>query len=45
MPICYGGGVKAAEQVGRIFDVGVKKVVVKVATIVNLLVLAQSGHR
>lgn len=35
MPLCYGGGVKTAEQAARIVDMGVEKVAVSAAAIAN----------
>jgi imidazole glycerol-phosphate synthase subunit HisF len=33
MPLCYGGGVKTADQAARIVDMGVEKVAVSAAAI------------
>ena len=35
MPLCYGGGVTTAEQAARIVDMGVEKVAVSAAAIIN----------
>lgn len=35
MPLCYGGGVKTADQAARIVDMGVEKVSVSAAAIAN----------
>jgi cyclase len=35
MPLCYGGGVKTADQAARIVDLGVEKVAVSAAAIAN----------
>ena len=35
MPLCYGGGVKTADQATRIVDMGVEKVAVSAAAIAN----------
>ncbi len=35
MPLCYGGGVKTADQAARIVDLGVEKVAVSAAAITN----------
>lgn len=35
MPLCYGGGVKTADQAARIVDMGVEKVAVSAAAIAN----------
>lgn len=35
MPLCYGGGIKTAEQATRIVDMGVEKVAVSSAAIAN----------
>lgn len=40
MPLCYGGGVKAAEQAARIVDMGVEKVAVSAAAIANPALLS-----
>lgn len=41
MPLCYGGGVTTVEQVARIVDMGVEKVAISAAAIVNPLLLAE----
>jgi len=35
MPLCYGGGVKSVEQVGKIISLGVEKVAMSAATVEN----------
>lgn len=40
MPLCYGGGVKTAEQAKRIVDMGVEKVAVSSAAIANPALLS-----
>ncbi len=41
MPLCYGGGITTAEQAARIVDMGVEKVAISAAAIVNPALLAQ----
>lgn len=41
MPLCYGGGVKTAEQAVRIVDMGVEKVAVSAAAIANPSLLSE----
>lgn len=41
MPLCYGGGVTTAEQAARIVDMGVEKVAVSAAAIVNPSLLTE----
>lgn len=41
MPLCYGGGVKSAEQAQRIIDMGVEKVAVSAAAVNNPLLLSE----
>jgi cyclase len=40
MPLCYGGGVKTADQAARIVDMGVEKVAVSAAAITNPALLS-----
>lgn len=40
MPLCYGGGVKTAEQAARLVDMGVEKVAVSAAAIANPALLS-----
>ena len=40
MPLCYGGGVKTADQAARIVDMGVEKVAVSAAAIANPAMLS-----
>jgi cyclase len=35
MPLCYGGGIKTAEQASRLVDMGVEKVAVSAAAVAN----------
>jgi cyclase len=35
MPLCYGGGIKTAEQAGRIFSLGVEKIAISSAAVEN----------
>lgn len=41
MPLCYGGGVTNAEQATRIIDMGVEKVAVSAAALMNPNLLTQ----
>lgn len=41
MPLCYGGGVTTVEQVARIVDMGVEKVAISAAAILNPLLLTE----
>lgn len=41
MPLCYGGGVKTAEQALRIVDMGVEKVAVSAAAVANPALLTE----
>ncbi len=41
MPLCYGGGVKTAEQAARIVDLGVEKVAVSAAAIIDPALLTR----
>ena len=41
MPLCYGGGVKTAEQAARLVDMGVEKVAVSAAAIANPALLSE----
>lgn len=41
MPLCYGGGVKTAQQAARIVDMGVEKVAVSSAAIANSALLSE----
>jgi cyclase len=43
MPLCYGGGVKTAQQAKRIIGLGVEKVAVSSAAIENPKLLAEIG--
>ena len=40
MPLCYGGGVKTADQAARIVDMGVEKVAISAAAIANPALLS-----
>lgn len=35
MPLCYGGGIRSAEQAARIVDLGVEKVAISAAAVAN----------
>lgn len=45
MPLCYGGGVKSAEQVERLVALGVEKVAMSAAAIDNAEAIAQAAER
>lgn len=45
MPLCYGGGVKTAEQAQRIFNLGVEKVAISSAAIEDPTLIARIAER
>ena len=45
MPLCYGGGVKTAEQAQKIFALGVEKVSISSEAIINPNLLTEIGNR
>lgn len=45
MPLCYSGGVRTPEQVERIISLGVEKVAVSTAAILNPSVVSESARR
>lgn len=45
MPLCYGGGVKSPEHVERIVSLGVEKVAISYAAIVNPQLISESARR
>ena len=45
MPLCYGGGVKTAEQIERIIQLGVEKVAISSAAISNPDFIAKAARR
>lgn len=45
MPLCYGGGVKTAEQAQRIFSLGVEKIAISSAAIQNPDLVSQMAER
>lgn len=45
MPLCYGGGVKSAEQVERLVALGVEKVAMSSAAVDNAEAIAQAAQR
>lgn len=45
MPLCYGGGIKTAEQAQRIFSLGVEKIAVSSVSIENPSVITQMAER
>jgi cyclase len=44
MPLCYGGGVTNAEQAARIVDMGVEKVAVSAAAVMNPKLLTEMAN-
>ncbi len=44
MPLCYGGGVKTAQQAKRIIGLGVEKVAISSAAIENPRVITEMAH-
>lgn len=45
MPLCYGGGVRSAEQAAKIFALGVEKVSVQTAALNELAVISAIANR
>lgn len=45
MPLCYGGGVKTAEQAQRIFNLGVEKVAISSAAIEDPTLVSKMAER
>lgn len=45
MPLCYGGGVKSAEEVCRIVELGVEKVAISSAAIENLDLVTETARQ
>jgi cyclase len=45
MPLCYGGGVKTVEQAQKIFGLGVEKIALSSAAIVNPKLITQIADR
>ncbi|WP_222535563.1 AglZ/HisF2 family acetamidino modification protein [Pedobacter polysacchareus] len=45
MPLCYGGGVKTAEQAQRIFSLGVEKIAISSAAVENPNLIAEIASR
>lgn len=45
MPLCYGGGVKTAEQFERLVALGVEKVAIGSAAVENPLLISQAAER
>lgn len=45
MPLCYGGGIKTAEQAQRIFNLGVEKIAVSSVSIENPSIITQMAKR
>lgn len=44
MPLCYGGGISRADQASRIIDLGVEKISVSAAAVVDPGLLGQIAH-
>lgn len=45
MPLCYGGGIKNAEQAQRIFSLGVEKIAISSVAVENPLLIKQIAER
>jgi cyclase len=45
MPLCYGGGIKTAEQAQRIFSLGVEKIAISSAAVSNPELIAEIAIR
>ena len=45
MPLCYGGGVKTVEQAQRIFSLGIEKIALSSAVIINPDLISQISDR
>jgi cyclase len=45
MPLCYGGGVKTVEQAQRIFALGIEKIAISSAVVVNPKLIKQIAER
>lgn len=45
MPLCYGGGVKSADQVERIIALGVEKVAISSAALTNPNLISEAARR
>ena len=45
MPLCYGGGIKTAMQASRIFSLGVEKIALSSAAILDLKILKKIGDQ
>ena len=45
MPLCYGGGVKTVEQAQKIFSLGIEKIALSSAAIVNPMLVTQIADR
>jgi cyclase len=45
MPLCYGGGVKSADQIERIVGLGVEKVAISAAAVENPELITQAAKR
>jgi len=45
MPFCYGGGIKTVEQAQRIFNLGVEKIAISSAAVVNPSIVSDMAER
>lgn len=45
MPLCYGGGVKSIDQVQKIVSLGVEKVAISSAAVINPELIAEAARR
>lgn len=45
MPLCYGGGIKTAEQAQRIFSLGVEKISVSSAAIEDISIISEMAQQ
>jgi cyclase len=45
MPLCYGGGIRRAEQARRIFDLGVEKVAISASAVENPDIVAEMAEQ
>ena len=45
MPLCYGGGVRSVEQAARIFDLGVEKISIQSAAIIDIELISRIAER
>jgi imidazole glycerol-phosphate synthase subunit HisF len=45
MPLCYGGGIKTINQAQRIFSLGVEKIALSSASVINPILISQIAER